>query len=294
MSRKYIILFIFLLLCAQFFFGCSKKSAPDGRILARAGNHYITVSDFRARVDRMPSYYQSVVDKNKRRYLDEMIAERLFYEEALREGINKDKEVLEIIEEAKKKIIIAKFIKTQVDDKASVSEEDMKKFYELHKEDFRSPEMWRASHILVSSEAEAKSILEELSKGAKFEDLARQKSMDATASRGGDIGYFKTGQLIPDFEKACLKLNVGEISDVIHTQFGYHIVKLTDKKSGGLETYESARQAIELELKKASRRALFDQLVDRLKKKYGVEIQEEVLKSLESQTSAEDASGKQL
>ena len=66
--------------------------------------------------------------------------------------------------------------------------------------------MWRASHILVATEEEANAILQELNSGAKFEDLAKEKSKDATAERLGDIGYFRTGQLVPDFEKAALAL----------------------------------------------------------------------------------------
>jgi len=263
--------------------GCAKRPSSDDKILARAGNEYISLSDFKARIARMPSYYQNVVEKNKKRYLDEMIAEKLFYDEALRSGVHKDREVVDVINEAKKKIIIAKFIKTEVEDKAQVSEADMVKFYEEHKGDYKAPDMWRASHILVATDTEARAILDALAKGASFEELARQKSTDATSSRGGDIGYFRLGQLVPDFEKACIKLNVGQTSDVVHTQFGYHIIKLTEKKEPGAETFDKARPAIEAELKKAKRRVLFDELLMRLKGKYGVEIHGEVLKSLDNQ-----------
>ena len=152
----------------------------------------------------------------------------------------------------------------------------MKKFYDEHKDEFKTPEMWRASHILVADEKEAKAMLDELAKGAKFEDLARAHSIDATASRGGDVGYFRAGQLIPDFEKACLKLDVGQTSGIVQTQFGYHIIKLTDKKEPGVKSYEEAKRAIEAELKKKKRSELFNALVLRLKNKYGVEVNENV------------------
>jgi peptidyl-prolyl cis-trans isomerase C len=274
---------IAVLILGCFLAGCAKKPSSDDKILARAGNDFITLSEFKTRIARMPSYFQDAVSKNKKRYLDEMIAEKLFYEEALRKGVNRDKEVAEILNEAKKKIVIAKFIKQEVEDKAVVREEDIKKFYGEHKDEFKTPEMWRASHILVATEAEAKGILDALAAGAKFEDLAKQKSMDVTASRGGDIGYFRVGQLVPEFEKACIKLNVGQLSDIVKTKFGYHIIKLTDKKAQGAESYENARTAVENELKKAKRRVLFDELLARLKAKYGIEIHEEVMKTLEPQ-----------
>ena len=251
------------------------------------GNNYITVSDLNARVSKMPSYYRQAVEKNKKRYLEEMVAEELFYDEAIRDGINKDEEVKELVKEATKKIIIAKFIKTEVDDKAAVSEDDLKRFYELHKAEFKTPEIWRASHILVATDVEARDVLDQLAKGASFEELAKMRSMDATASRGGDIGYFKQGQPIPDFEKVTMALEVGQVSGVVHTQFGYHIIKLTDKKAAGSDSYENARPAIEAELKKGKRRVMFEELLAKLKEKYGVEIHEPVLKSLDAPAGKE-------
>jgi len=270
-----------LLLACQLLSGCSKAPAKDGRIMARAGNNYITVSDFNDRIASMPPYYREAIEKNKRRYLDEMIAEKLFYEEAVRRGLNNDAEVLELIKEARKKIIIAKFMQSEVEDRAVVSEEDSKRFYELHKDELKTPEIFRASHILVPTEADASAALDALSKGASFEELARTRSIDPTASRGGDIGYFRAGQLIADFEKVCTKLEVGQLSGVVHTQFGYHIIKLTERNPPGIESYENAKAAIEAQLKKGKRRVVFEEMLADLKNKYGVEIHEAVLKSLE-------------
>ena len=272
--------------------GCAKRPSPEDKVLAKVSNKVITVKDFKSRIAKLPSYYQGIVDKNKKGYLDETIMEMLLYEDAIRKGLDKDKEVRDVVSEARKKILIAKLIKNEVEDKANVSEDEMKRFYELHKAEFKSPELWRASHILVATEKEAKDILDELSKGASFEELAKARSMDATASRGGDVGYFRAGQLVPDFEKACLKLDVGQLSDVVHTQFGYHVIKLTDKKEPAIENYEKAKKAIEAELKKQKRRELFDKLVFNLKEKYGVEIKEDVFKNLDAAGQSKE-SGKQ-
>jgi peptidyl-prolyl cis-trans isomerase C len=260
--------------------GCAKKPSGDGKILARVSNKFITMKEFKARIAKMPPYYRNIVEKNEKRYLDDMIVEMLFYEEAVRSGLTKDKEVQDVINEARKKILIAKFIKTEVEDKIKVTDEEMRQFYEANKDKFKSPPLWRASHILVGTEQQARDILAELSKGANFEDLARAHSMDATATRGGDVGYFRLGQVVPDFEKACLKLNVGELSDVVHTQFGYHVIKLTDKKEPMIESYDRVKAAIESELKKGKRSELFDKLVLKLRGKYGVEIKEDAVKSL--------------
>lgn len=264
--------------------GCARKAPDDDNVLAQVSNRFITLGDFKKKIARLPAYYQNVVEKNKKRYLDEVIMEALMYEEALRKGLEKDKEVKEVVNEARKKILIAKLVKNEVEDNVKVTEDELKSFYESHKDEFKSPPMWRASHILVSDEQEAKEILSELAKGANFEELAKARSMDATASRGGDVGYFRAGQLVPEFEKACLDLKVGEMSGIVHTQFGYHIIKLTDRNEEGVESYEKAKRKIESDLKKKKRSELFDKLVADLKEKYGVKIKEDVFKTLDKKS----------
>lgn len=266
--------------------GCGSKTSSQDKILVTVANKFITLNDFKHKLSRLPAYYQAVADKNKKSLLDDMIVESLFMEDAVRKGMDRDKEVRDILEEARKKIIVAKFVKTEVDDKVKVSEDDIKKFYDENKENFKKPAMWRASHILVASEGEAKGILDDLAKGKSFEDLAKEKSIDATASRGGDVGYFRKGQVVPEFEMTALSLKVGQTSGIVKSQFGYHIIKLTDKKDEAVESFEEARPIIENELKLKKRNKMFDALVVDLKKKYGVRIEEDAMKAL-------DASGAQ-
>ncbi len=261
--------------------GCGKKASKEDKLLAKVSNKSVTLGEFKARISKLPSYYQDVVNKNKKRYLDEMIMEMLLYEDAVRKGLDKDKEVREVISEARKKILIAKLIKNDVEDKVRITEEEIGSFYNENKDKYKTPELWRASHILVATEAEAKDMLDQLSKGASFEDLARAHSTDMTATRGGDLGYFKQGQLVPEFENACFKLNIGQFGDIVHTQFGYHVIKLTDRKVPAVEDLSKVRRAIESELRKKRRSDLFDKLVMDLKGRYGVQIKEDVYKNLD-------------
>ena len=217
-----------------------------------------------------------------------MIIEQLFYEEAIRKGVNRDSEVMDLINEAKRKIYVSKYVQNEVDNKIKVTELEIKEFYDSHKDDFKTPALWRASHILVGTEEQAKSMLSELAKGASFEELAKKYSIDATANRGGDVGFFRMGQLIPEFEKVCLKLNKGETSGIVHTQFGYHIIKLTDKREPMAESYDKARSAIEGQLKKSKRDAAISRLILDLKSRYNVIVDKDVFKS--SQVASEDVS----
>lgn len=278
----------FLIFPLIFITGCESRPSGQDKILATVGNKIISLNDFKRKLSKLPSYYREMAEKNKKTLFDDMIVESLFLEDAIRKGVDRDREVRDILEEAKKKIIIAKFVKTEVDDKIKISEEEMGKYYEEHKDDFKKPEMWRASHILVASELEAKNILDALSGGKSFQDLAREKSIDATASRGGDVGYFRKGQVVPEFENACFGLNVGQTSGIIRTQFGYHIIKLTDKRAETVQSFEEAKPMIESELRLRKRNDVFDKLVLDLKNKYRVRVEDDAMKAIEAINSKKE------
>jgi parvulin-like peptidyl-prolyl isomerase len=88
----------------------------------------------------------------------------------------------------------------------------------------------KASHILVKTESEAEKILEDLKKGASFEKIAKEKSECPSKKRGGSLGWFGRGKMVPEFEKAAFSLKKGELSDIVKTRFGYHIITVTDTK----------------------------------------------------------------
>ncbi|KAA0802795.1 peptidylprolyl isomerase [Bacillus sp. JAS102] len=118
--------------------------------------------------------------------------------------------------------------------KKSVTEKDVKDHYK--------PEI-KASHILVSDENEAKEIKKKLDAGASFEELAKQESQDLLSKeKGGDLGYFHSGAMTPEFETAAYKLKIGQISDPVQSPNGYHIIKLTGKKD--LQPYNEVKDSI--------------------------------------------------
>ncbi|CUB10041.1 Foldase protein PrsA 2 precursor [Bacillus cereus] len=118
--------------------------------------------------------------------------------------------------------------------KKSVTEKDVKDHYK--------PEI-KASHILVSDENEAKEIKKKLDGGASFEELAKQESQDLLSKeKGGDLGYFNSGKMAPEFETAAYKLKIGQISNPVKSPNGYHIIKLTDKKE--LKPYDEVKDSI--------------------------------------------------
>ena len=125
-------------------------------------------------------------------------------------------------------------------------EADAKAYYEENKEEFAVDEV-TASHILVAEETLAKEILEKLKAGANFEDMAAQYGTDGTKDTGGSLGTFGRGDMVPEFEEPTFALEPGELSEVVKTEFGYHIIKVTDKRQG-YNTFEEVESSIEANL----------------------------------------------
>ena len=225
-NRFYVLFAMFFLVSLA---GCTGKGGKQ--VLARIDQKdVITVQDFTDRISKLPQRYQDLANSNKRQFLDELIVDVLLYNEAERKGLERDPEVNKIFEEAKRKILIARLLKDEIDDEVTVTDVEIQDYYNASRDKFMMPEVLRASHILVKTKKEADDILVELSNGRSFEDLARSRSVDPTAKVGGDIGYFTRQQLVPEIEEAAFKMNEGEISGVIKTKFGYHVVKLTEKQ----------------------------------------------------------------
>ena len=119
----------------------------------------------------------------------------------------------------------------QAEAKAALTDEALKAVYDDAIKQMANDFEVRARHILVPTEAEAKAILEELKKGTDFAELAKQKSKDpGAAAQGGDLGYFTKEQMVPEFAEVAFKLEKGQISDPVKTQFGWHIIKVEDKR----------------------------------------------------------------
>ncbi len=125
-------------------------------------------------------------------------------------------------------------------------EKDAKAFYDANLDSFKVDEV-TASHILVADEATAKDILVKLKAGEKFEDLAKQYGTDGTKDSGGSLGTFGKGEMVKEFEDVAFALKTGEISDVVKTEFGYHVIKVTDKNQG-TKTYEETKDSIKSNL----------------------------------------------
>lgn len=133
--------------------------------------------------------------------------------------------------------------------KAAVSEDEIRKHYQQNRKEFDRPEQVRVRHILVETEAEARFVLARLSRGEKFEDLARQLSKDpGSKEQGGDLGFVARGQLVPEFEQAAFALAPGQVSGIVKTQYGFHVIQGVAKQAAQPSTLAEVREQIRRQL----------------------------------------------
>ena len=129
--------------------------------------------------------------------------------------------------------------------KAALTDEAMRQVYEEAVKSMGGQEEVRARHILVETEDEAKAILEALKGGADFATLAKEKSKDPGAADGGDLGYFTKEQMVPEFSEVAFKMYPGQLSNPVKTQFGWHIIKVEDKRTKPVPEFEKVKDQIE-------------------------------------------------
>jgi len=272
-----------LVLTASLIFACAKIKEDEGPYLAKVGDVKITQADFEKKMKGLPDFTQKMFEggSGKERFLEELIKKEILYQEALKKGLDKDAEFLEKVKDFRKVSLIGLLLEREVEPKTKVTDQDVKSYYEEHKEEFAPVSQVRASHILLKAEEEAKKVLERLRRGEDFAQVATKTSIDTgSAKRGGDLGFISRGQTVCGFEAEAFRLKLGEISKPVKTQFGYHIIKVTDKKMGEAIEFERVKDLILQYLSAKKQQEVFDSYIEELKKSYRVEINKEAVSKL--------------
>lgn len=162
--------------------------------------------------------------------------------------------------------------KKLVEDTIEISEDEMKSYFDENKDSFDQPEQVKASHILVKDEKTANEVKKKLSDGEKFADLAKEYSTD-TASKedGGNLGYFSKEDMVQEFSDAAFNLKADAISNPVKTEYGYHIIKVTDKKEAQDANYENSKDEIKQLLLENKFQSEYSTWLEETKKKYDIE-----------------------
>ncbi|MBU3183187.1 peptidylprolyl isomerase [Clostridium psychrophilum] len=246
----------------------------ENKVLAIVNGNKINQKDVDRSLLRFPQETQEhyKTDEGKRQFLDQIINFELIYNYALDSDMKKDPDYVEQMKLIGKDVLIQIGVKNILAN-INITEEEIKKYYEDNSGIFKSEETASAKHILVDTLEQIKKIKVEITNGMSFEEAAKKYSKCPSSAQGGNLGEFTRGKMVPEFEKVAFELKVGEISEPVKTQFGYHLIQLDKKSPGKVKSLEESRQTIVENISHQKQNEKYMSFVTELKDKYKVEIE---------------------
>lgn len=257
--------------------GCERRSVSPRQdpspVLVRVNGESLTKREFDF---FLPEDYQDILTSEEiQDYLDRWITTQLLYEEVVKSGIVVSSEVEARLRQYRKDLIADQLVQKVIQDRAVVSESEVRAYYDAHAGEYLTE--FRVSHILVNTLAEAEKVKARLASNS-FGYLARRYSIDKHSRAGGDLGYLSKGNMIPEFESVVFDMNVGDVSDIIESEFGYHIIKITDIRRARVRLgFEDVKGEIANTLMLRKREAVYDSLVTALRARADIEVTENAL-----------------
>ena len=234
-------IFAFLLFSILFLKATQAQNIP---IVANVNNEDISLETMIHAMNELPpeiqsqpfmSYYEDLLER--------VIDIKLFAQEGKKMKLDEEPSVRAAIDFVIEKVLMQAFLSKYVQE--NIKEENIKASYNNFIADETSREEIKASHILIDTESEAIDVINMLNDGDDFAELAKNKSTGPSGPSGGDLGWFKRGQMVPPFEKAAFSLNKNEISQrPVQTQFGWHVIKIFDKRIPEAPSYESMKSKL--------------------------------------------------
>ena len=267
----------------------------DSEVIAQVGDEKIIFGDLNNLIRMMPPTYQAMFSnvEQMNKLLERQIDNMLFAQEARRLKIDENPEVRYKLEEFTKGILTQALIEETVNKNVTVTDKEIEEYYNNNKAEFQIPEKIKLSHILIAVDSnageqakaekkkQAEQVLFKAKAGEDFAELAKQYSDDAaTKDRGGVRGFFSKGSKSVEIEEVAFSLKKDEISEIVLSDKGYHIIKLLDRKEGTTKTLEEARKTIESKLTQKKKNDAIQNLLADLKARTKVVIYEETLKNI--------------
>ncbi|MGE0034771.1 MAG: peptidylprolyl isomerase [Xanthobacteraceae bacterium] len=231
--------------------GCSQESssstpaaAANDQVVARVNGVDIRQSDIALAEEDLGAEMQQVPPDQRRDHLITYLADIIMVSQAAEQKkLGETDEFKRRLAMLRNKVLMGLALQDEV--KAALTDEAFRKVYDEAVKSMTPQEEVRARHILVENEEEAKAIAEQIKGGADFATLAKEKSKDPGAAEGGDLGFFTKDQMVPEFADVAFKMYPGQVSNPVKTQFGWHIIKLEDKRTKPVPEFEKVKDQIE-------------------------------------------------
>ena len=266
----------------MFFLAPSLLQAGDDAttILATIGSEKITMAEFKQELDSLPPQYRQMAKDPaiQKEFLDTLVTRNLIYQEGIRQKIQDSPAVKKQLEIFRKKLVVAALLDQEVNRKIKeVSNEELKAFYDNHLKEFQQPEQVKARHILLKDEKQAEDVRQKLLKGGDFAALAKEFSTCPSKARGGDLGFFTRDQMVKEFSDVAFSLKPKEISPVVKTQFGYHIIVVDEVKEGRQQTFDEVKDKLREKMRAERKNKYFNDYINGLKKQLQVKTYPDLL-----------------
>jgi peptidyl-prolyl cis-trans isomerase C len=231
-------------LIAVFAFSGPLARAQDDPVVARVNGTEIRQSDLAIAEEEVGNQVAQMAPDAKREYLVNFLADMMLVAKAAEvKKIPDGADFKRRLAFARTKLLMEQYL--QADAKTAVTEAAMRKVYDEAIGQMKKEPEVRARHILVETEDEAKAVLADLKKGTDFAELAKAKSKDPGSADGGDLGYFTKDQMVPEFSEVAFKLDKGQLSEPVKTQFGWHVLKVEDKRKKEAPTFDKVKDQLE-------------------------------------------------
>ena len=254
----------------------------DDKTVASVNGYEIKTSEVRMAFDDVISQLPNMPQKLRFPFVVEFLIERhLLAQVAAKDGVGESEDYKRRLAAYQAKALRDSYLAQKIS--PAITDAEIKAAYEKESAKVKQTERVRARHILVATEKEALDIEDKLAKGTKFEDLAKQYSLDGSKDYGGDLGYFTAPEMVKPFSDAAFALKVGEISKPVKTDFGWHVIRMDDRKMGAAQPFDQVKAAIRNALVRDKVQALLASLQDTAK----VEILDPDLKKAQAEAAAQ-------
>jgi len=261
----------------------AKPAAPEGDVIATYAGNRLDAARVTKEMERLPApsrAYLQAPDR-KKQFVENMILNELLYAEGQKQGYDKDEDIDRQVNDLRRRLVVQRVVR-EFQKPPEITDEQAKKYYDDNPNLYSSTQI-RASHILVKDEAQAREIRDQLKADpSKFAEIAKEKSTDKTSgAKGGDLGMFGQGRMVPEFERAAFALKPNEISDIVKTQYGYHIILVVERKEGERRPFDQVKEQIKATLRNKAIQEQQDKRYGDLKAAANVKIDDKALETLQ-------------